>query len=116
MTQKAKRMKDKLIFIKLLHTLIWVFFVAFIFYVLYSGMTNQITTMTWISIGLILFEGIILLMFKMRCPLTYLARRYSNSQKDNFDIYLPNWIAKYNKQIFTTIFVVGLILVLYHTF
>ncbi len=109
-------MKNKLIFIKAAHTLIWIFFVAIIFYVLYSGITNQISTMTWISIGLVLFEGIILLIFKMRCPLTYLARKYSDSQKDNFDIYLPNWIAKYNKQIFTTIFTVGLGLVLYHTF
>ncbi len=51
----------------------------------------------------------------MRCPLTYVARRYSDSTKDNFDIYLPNWMAKYNKQIFTTIFVIGLILVVYRT-
>jgi hypothetical protein len=47
--------------------------------------------------------------------LTYVARKYSDSRKDNFDIYLPNRIAKYNKHIFTTIFVIGLIWVVYHT-
>ncbi len=108
--------KTKLILTKLLHTLIWVFFVAVIFYVLYCGITGKITPLTWVAIGLVVFEGLILLIFRMRCPLTYVARRYSDSQKDNFDIYLPNWIAKYNKQIFTTIFVVGLILVLYRAF
>lgn len=109
-------MKNKLIFIKLAHTLIWIFFVTIIFYVLYSGITNQISIMTWVSIGFVFLEGVILLMFRMHCPLTYLARKYSDSQEDNFDIYLPNWIAKYNKQIFTAIFSVGLILVLYNTF
>ncbi len=108
--------KTKLILTKLLHTLIWVFFVAVIFYVLYCGITGRITPLTWVAIGLVVFEGLVLLIFRMRCPLTYVARRYSGSQKDNFDIYLPNWIAKYNKQIFTTIFVVGLILVLYRAF
>ncbi|MFT7189365.1 MAG: hypothetical protein ACI9AV_002644, partial [Sediminicola sp.] len=32
--------------------------------------------------------------------------------KDNFDIFLPNWLAKYNKVIFTTLFIIGLGLVL----
>ena len=108
--------KNKLILTKLLHTLIWVFFVSVIFYVLYCGITGRITTLTWVSIGLVVFEGLVLLIFRMRCPLTYVARRYSDSSKDNFDIYLPDLIAKYNKQIFTTIFVIGLILVVYHTF
>ena len=108
--------RTKLILTKLLHTLIWVFFVTVIFYVLYCGITGRITPLTWVAIGLVVFEGLVLLMFRMRCPLTYVARRYSDSQKDNFDIYLPNWIAKYNKQIFTTIFVVGLILVVCRAF
>ena len=108
--------RTKLILTKLLHTLIWVFFVAVIFYVLYSGITGRITPLTWVAIGLVVFEGLVLLIFRMRCPLTYVAQRYSDSQKDNFDIYLPNWLAKYNKQIFTTIFVVGLILVVYRVF
>ncbi len=89
------------------------FFVAVIFYILYSGITGEITTLTWISIGLVIFEGLILLIFKMRCPLTYIAENYSDSKKDNFDIYLPNWLAKHNKLIFTMIFVIGLLLVMY---
>ncbi len=37
-------------------------------------------------------------------------------QKENFDIYLPLVIARYNKQIFTSIFLVGLSLVLFRVF
>lgn len=51
--------------------------------------------------------------FGMSCPLTVMARRYSDSSKDNFDIYLPEWLAKYNKQIFTTIYLLGLVAVIY---
>ena len=99
-----------------MHTLIWLFFVAVIFYILYSGIRNQITIFTWISIGLIIGEGIILILFKMFCPLTILARKYSNSTKENFDIFLPNWLARYNKIIFSVIYLVGVIIVLSRVF
>ena len=107
---------EKLVLIKALHTLIWVFFVTVICYVLYSGIFNEVTVYTWLGIGLILGEGLVLMLFKMFCPLTVWARKYSDSQKHNFDIYLPEWLARYNKLIFTTIFLAGLILVLYRTF
>lgn len=107
--------KNKLLTIKLIHTLIWCVFVFIIFYILYTGITNTITPYTWIGIALIIGEGITLLIFKMFCPLTLIARKYSNSQRANFDIFLPHWLAKYNKQIFTSIFVAGLLIVIYQT-
>jgi len=101
----------KLRIVKSVHTLIWIFMVAVIGYVLYCGILNQVSILTWIAVSIIALEGIVLAAFKMSCPLTLLARKYSKSTSDNFDIYLPDWLAKYNKQIFTTIFVVGLIIV-----
>jgi hypothetical protein len=106
----------KLLTIKLLHTVIWAFFVAVIFYILYTGITNTVNTYTWIGIALIIGEGLTLVIFNMFCPLTLIAKKYSDSEKDNFDIFLPNWLAKYNKQIFTSIFLIGLFFVLYRTF
>ena len=107
--------EEKLFTIKLIHTAIWVFFVAIIFYVLYSGIANDVTIYTWIAIVLVIGEGLSLLIFKMFCPLTLIARKYSNSEKDNFDIFLPNWLAKHNKLIFTSIFVAGVIIVIYRS-
>lgn len=101
--------------IKLVHTLVWAFFVTIIFYIVYSGLTNQITVFTWISIGLVVAEGLVLLIFKMFCPLTLIARKYSDSKNENFDIFLPNWLAKYNKLIFTSIFILGVGLVIIRT-
>ena len=106
----------KLFTIKLVHTIIWLFFVSIIFYVVWSGVNNEITTFTWIAIGLVLAEGLVLLIFKMFCPITLLARKYSDSKMDNFDIFLPNWVARHNKLIFTSIFLIGVILVLLRVF
>ena len=103
---------NKLLAIKLIHTLIWLFFVTVIFYILYSGLTGKINTYTWIGISLIISEGIVLLVFKMFCPLTVFARKYSDSQKDNFDIFLPKWLAIYNKLIFATMFLIGLVIIM----
>ena len=47
-----------------------------------------------------------------RCPLTDLASRYTDERTDNFDIYLPLWLARSNKTIFGTLFVVGELFVL----
>ncbi len=106
---------SKLLAIKLVHTLIWLFFVAVIFYIVYAGISDTISAYTWIGIGLIIMEGVVLLVFKMFCPLTLLARNYSDSKKENFDIFLPNWLAKHNKLIFTTIFAIGLVIVIIRT-
>ena len=103
----------KLTIIKTAHTVIWAVLVGLIFYIVYSGITGKITLLTWIAIASIVFEGIILAIFKLYCPLTVWARKYSDSTRDNFDIYLPNWLARHNKLIFTSIYIFGVILVIY---
>ena len=54
--------------------------------------------------GAVLIECAILLLNHGRCPLTDVARRYTDERTDNFDIYLPLWLARYNKAIFGTLF------------
>jgi hypothetical protein len=45
----------------------------------------------------------------MRCPLTDVAARYIEDRRDNFDIYLPIWLARHNKLIFGTLFAMGML-------
>ena len=104
---------SKLVIIKILHTAIWVFFNIVLFYLFYSVINNVITKWLWIGIGLIFMEGLILLIFKGMCPLTLVAQKYSDSSKYNFDIYLPNWLARYNKLIYSIFFGVIIILLIY---
>ncbi len=103
----------KLTIIKMVHTMIWIFFNIVIFYLLYSVIRNKIDKWVWICLGLILLEGLVLLIFKMFCPITVVARKYSNSVKDNFDIYLPNWLARHTKRIYTTIVLIGVLILIY---
>jgi hypothetical protein len=99
--------------IKAIHTIIWAVMAAACLYVLYAGIMQLKSPLVWVCIGLILVEGIVLLINRGTCPLTPLARKHTTDTKENFDIYLPEWLAKHNKTIFTSIFVAGLLLVIF---
>jgi hypothetical protein len=103
----------KLILIKIIHTLIWLFFNVVIFYMLYAALFNKLDIWLWIGYGLILLETLTLKLFKWNCPLTVIARNYSDSTDPNFDIYLPMWLARYNKQIYTLVLFVILGITIY---
>lgn len=103
----------KLILLKLLHTFIWIFFNGVIFYMLWAAISNRLDTCLWVGYGLVALEGGILLLFKNVCPLTLIARNYSSSMKDNFDIYLPNWLARHTKAIYTSIMLLVVAITIY---
>lgn len=44
-----------------------------------------------------------------RCPLNPIAARYTEDRRDNFDIFLPEWLARHNKTIFGILCVGGLL-------
>lgn len=98
-------MKDgqKLFLVKILHTLVWFFFNVIIFYMLYASVTGRIDVWFWICYSLVLVEGLVLLIFRLRCPLTLIARRYTEDDHDNFDIFLPEWLARHTKRIYTSL-------------
>ncbi len=106
----------KLTIIKAFHTAIWVLFVGLIGYVLWCGISGNITVYSWIAVAAVIIEGLVLMMFNGYYPLTIVAKKYTSNRKSNFDIYLPNWLARYNKHIFTTIFIIGLVLMLVQLF
>lgn len=89
--------------IKSFHTLIWIFFNVVIIKMAISISCNKIDTLFWICTGLIIMEAAVLLIFKGICPLSIIARKYTDSAKPNFDIFLPEWLAKYNKIIYGSI-------------
>lgn len=102
--------ETKLICLKILHTLIWLFFNVVIFYMLYAVLFGELDLWFKICWGLVLTEGLVLLIFNLTCPITILARKYTDNEQHNFDIYLPVWLAKYTKLIYTGLSVVIAIL------
>ncbi len=103
----------KLLYIKIIHTLVWIFFNVVIFYLFYAVVSNKIDIWVWIGLGLFALEGITLLLFGMMCPLTVMAKKYSDSTKENFDIFLPNWLARNTKLVYTTFLAIIIIILIY---
>ncbi|MEO5565009.1 MAG: hypothetical protein ABIR18_16300 [Chitinophagaceae bacterium] len=104
---------SKLTAVRIIHTLIWIFFNVMMSCVLYAVITGNITKWMWLALLAFAIEGIVLLLFRNTCPLTIIARRYSESSKANFDIYLPNWLAKNNKLIYTILLGIAIVLLMY---
>ena len=100
-----------LVRIKLLHTAIWLFFAGCIVAIPLAGMAGQYVWAAALS-GFVLLECAVLALNRGRCPLTDVAGRYTEERTDNFDIYLPVWLARHNKTIFGTLFVLGELFVL----
>lgn len=105
--------KNKLCLLKVTHTLIWLIYVFIIGYILYAGILNKISVYLFAAIAAVIFEGLVLLFFGWRCPLTILGYKYSESREVGFDIFLPKWLAKNNKAIFGTAFGAGVFITIF---
>jgi len=92
--------------IKLVHSAIWFFFVGCIVAIPIAGASRYFRWAAVLS-GLVLVECAVLAMNQGRCPLTDVAGRYTKDRTENFDIYLPLWLARSNKTIFGALFVIG---------
>lgn len=98
--------------VKLLHTVIWAFFVACILALPLAGWRRRFDW-AFVLTALILLECSVLALNGGQCPLTDLASRFTPERHEAFDIYLPRWLAQRNKVIFGSIFVVGELFVLW---
>lgn len=98
-----------LVGIKVLHTLIWAFFAGCIFAIPVLAWIGQYTY-AGALIAIVLLEVFVLLLNKGHCPLTRVAARHTVDRRDNFDIYLPEWLARNNVSIFGAIYIGGMLL------
>lgn len=94
--------------IKTLHTIVWAIFAGSIVAIPFYAWARE-WRMAGALIALVLGECLVLALNRMRCPLTDLAGRYTEDRADNFDIYLPLWIARHNKFVFGWLFVAVLV-------
>jgi hypothetical protein len=104
-----------LTFIKVLHTALWGLLAGCILALPILAFFHYFELALVIT-ALIIIECGVLALNRGRCPLTDLAARYTQERSDNFDIFLPNWLARYNKIIFGTLFVVNELIILWFRF
>lgn len=98
--------------IKLLHTAIWAFLAASILALPLAGVLRRFRLSVILG-AIVLLECGVLGVNGGRCPLTDVAARYTLDRGSNFDIYLPDWLARYNKIIFGSLFVFGELVVVW---
>jgi hypothetical protein len=107
-TAPAITRPGRLMAIKTLHTIVWAFFVISIAAIPVSAAVGRFDRVLACA-GIVSVEVLVLAFNRMRCPLTAVAARYTEDRRANFDIYLPEWLARRNKEIFGTLFVLGLL-------
>ena len=105
------RRPGPLVTVKVVHTAAWLFFVGCIAAIPVAGAMREYVWAMVFS-GTVAVECVVLALNGGRCPLTDLAGRYTEDRRDNFDIYLPVWLARYNKAIFGSLFLVSELYVL----
>ncbi len=95
--------------IKFVHTVVWAFFAGCVVVLPFVAMLRQfrLACLLASAVGL---ECLVIALNRSRCPLTDFATRYTADRRPNFDIYLPEWLARWNKAIFGSWFVADLVL------
>ena len=97
--------------IKLGHTVVWAFFVACILAIpvftalSHLGLAALFTAIVACEVG-------VLVVNRMQCPLTEVAARHTDDRRANFDIYLPEWLARNNKSIFGSLYALAVMFLL----
>ena len=94
--------------IKVLHTIVWALFAGCVLAIPLASLDGDNGAALWLA-AIVLVEVVVLAVNQWRCPLTALAARYTTDRSANFDIYLPECLAKHNKAIFGTIYLVGVV-------
>jgi len=97
-----------LVAVKIIHTIAWAFFAGCILAIPVASWRGKHVGAAWLA-AIVFIEVAILVVNGWRCPLTSVAARFTEDRRDNFDIYLPEWLARHNKLIFGVLFVVGLV-------
>ena len=95
--------------IKLVHTVVWAGFAGCIVAIPVLALQQRFRLAALLAL-IVLGEVVVLALNRWRCPLTPIAARYTDDRRANFDIYLPEWLARYNKEIFGPLYLAGVVL------
>ena len=109
-------MKVTLLQIKIVHTAVFWLLSLCVAYALFCGIANRISVWTWVAVGLLLVESVVLAASGWTCPLTILAERQGAAQGSVADIFLPKWLADRIFPVYGTLYSVALVLIALRVF
>ena len=94
---------------KVVHTAIWAVFATCVLAIPVASSLGHFGAAAWLA-AIVCGEVVVLLLNSWSCPLTAVAAKYTADRNANFDIYLPEWLARNNKSVFGALYVVGAII------
>ena len=95
--------------IRLVHTVVWAGFAGCIVAIPVLALQQRFRLAALLAL-IVLGEVVVLALNRWRCPLTPIAARYTDDRRANFDIYLPEWLARHNKEVFGSLYLAGVAL------
>ncbi len=95
-----------------MHTLAWAIFAGAILAIPVAVVAGHAGVAAWLSL-LVWAEVAVLVANGIRCPLTAIAARFTDDRRANFDIFLPEWLARENKRIFGILFAIDQLLLMW---
>jgi hypothetical protein len=101
--------------IRIIHALIVFLFIAFIAVVYHRGITKNIDAWFYIASVAIAIEGILVILNRWDCPLTFIHKRYGDN-KGFFGLFMPDDMARHTIKLFAVIAVIGYIIVFLNVF
>jgi len=92
-----------LIVLKTLHTIIWAIMTTANFTAFYLALEGRFNGWFYAALALLSTEIVIILVNSWHCPLTDIMAKYTPERRANFDIFLPEWLARNNIRIFSVL-------------
>lgn len=108
--------RQKLFWIKLVHTIIYFVMVLGILYIVYAGITKTYNIWLYISLGLLFIESVIYFGNGQRCPFTDLAKKYGAKKGYVGDVFLPKKVADNTFYFFGTLLLIGVMILIFNYF
>jgi hypothetical protein len=100
--------------LKILHTAIWTLMTTANFAGFYLSLVGRFDWWFYSCVALLSAEIMVIVVNRWHCPLTDVMAKYTTERKANFDIYLPEWLARNNVKIFSVLIILEIMIVLIH--
>lgn len=106
-------MSKNVFYIKVIHAVLFFLISISTIYALITAALDQVNTLTWWAVGVVIIELLALMLNNWRCPLTDLAEQQGAEVGSVADLFLPGWLSDRLFGIFGILFVVTCLLLAY---
>jgi hypothetical protein len=100
---------SKVFFIKLLHSIVFLFMMVCLFYMIYCSVTGTYNIALVVAAGTIFVEAAILTFNRWRCPFTVWAENNGAKNGAVTHLFLPRWLAPHTFKIVGVLYAVSVV-------